>query len=225
MKSLAHIFRDMVHHHERAEKSRASEYSEQAHYLPLSEQARNQQAPTQPTAPSRQDVLNHLGYLADDYHLPRKLVYATAAAESDFDVNEIHENFAHDKHNRLVHDKQGNPIVKSVDYGLMQINGPRINHDKVKDSAGRTAMITDAVTRDWKANAEAGVAILKHNYDLIMLSEPPGASREDVALATYAAYNHGQSHWHKFLERDKRGVPRDGPVRNFYNKYQTSPER
>jgi hypothetical protein len=152
-------------------------------------------------------------------------VYATAAAESDFDVNKIHENFAHDKHHRVINDKQGNPIVKSVDYGLMQINSPRINHDKVKDSAGNKVMITDAVTTDWKANAESGVAILKHNYDLIMLSEPPGASPDDVALATYAAYNHGQSHWHKFLERDKRGVPKDGSVRNFYNRYQTSPAR
>jgi hypothetical protein len=66
---------------------------------------------------------------------------------------------------------------------------------------------------------------LKHNYDLVALSEPPGAGREDIALATYAAYNHGERRWHKFLERDKHGVPKDGGVRNFYNKYRPSPER
>jgi hypothetical protein len=82
MKSLAHIVRDLVHHHEHPEKSRSADGSEQAQYLLLADQARKQQAPTQPGAPSRQDVLNYLGHLADDYHLPRKLVYAVADAES-----------------------------------------------------------------------------------------------------------------------------------------------
>jgi len=82
MKSLAHIFRDMVHHHERAEKFRSTDDAAQIHYLPLSEQAGNPQAQTQATAPSREDVLNYLGHLADDYRLPPKLVYAVADAES-----------------------------------------------------------------------------------------------------------------------------------------------
>jgi hypothetical protein len=102
MKSLAHIFRDLVHHNGHAEKSSGADDGKQAHYLPISDQAHNQQAPPQPAVTS-QDVLNHLGPLADDYHLPRKLVYAVALAESDFDVTKVHKNIAHDK--------QGRPIL------------------------------------------------------------------------------------------------------------------
>jgi hypothetical protein len=43
MKSLAHIFRDLVHHHGHVENSHGTDDSEQVHYLPLSEQADNQQ--------------------------------------------------------------------------------------------------------------------------------------------------------------------------------------
>lgn len=157
--------------------------------------------------------------------MPRKLVYATAAAESGFDVNRVSENLAHGGRRQVLKDQHGNKIVKSVDYGLMQINSSRIGHDVVRNSAGHKMKITDAVKSDWKANAEAGVAILKHDYDLVSLAEPPGASPEDVALATYAAYNHGASHWHKFLEKDKNGVPKDGGGRNFYNRYQAVPDR
>jgi len=46
-------------------------------------------------SPSREEVLNYLGKLADDYHLPEKLVYAVADAESRFDVNLVHENIGH----------------------------------------------------------------------------------------------------------------------------------
>jgi len=85
--------------------------------------------------------------------------------------------------------------------------------------------IGESVTKDWKANASSGVAILKHNYDLVSLSEGQRASSEDVALAAYSAYNHGTRRWHQFLERDKNGIPKDGGVRNFYRRYRQSPER
>jgi soluble lytic murein transglycosylase-like protein len=196
--------------------------SRDAEQAPHTASSSSQNAPRQLT---HDEMFNHLVRLADDYHLPRKLVYAAAAAESDFDVGKVSKNFVHDKRRQLVKDKHGSPVVKSIDYGLMQINSRRINHDVVKDSAGHKMKITDAVTKDWKTNAEVGVATLKHDFDLVSLSEPPGTSSEDIALATYSAYNHGSSHWHKFVEKDKNGVPKDSGVHNFYNRYKVAPDR
>src|SRR5262249_49296371 len=143
----------------------------------------------------------------------------------DLNAEKIGTNYAHDHRGRIKTDKHGNRIVKSYDYGLMQINSLRIHHDAVKDFAGHAMKVTDKVKSDWRANAQVGVATLRHNYDLIRLSESPGASQEDVALATYAAYNHGEKRWHHFLQMDSHGVPKDGSVRNFYNRYKVAPEK
>jgi len=112
MKSLAHIFRDMVHHRERAEKSRVSDDSEQAHYLPLSEQARNQQAPTHPTAqnPSEQEMRDYLTSLARAYDLPTDFVHSVAKTENHFHLDD-HTNPAHK-------DKHGRRVPVTIDYGL-----------------------------------------------------------------------------------------------------------
>ena len=187
-----------------------------------SAQTQGPSAPTQ--APSRQEVLHYLGSLAHEYHLPERLVYAVADAESSINPRVDPQPNYLTRHGKRVHDKQGNPIVKSWDYGLMQINSPRIGHDFVRDANGHRFKIEENVIHDWKANARAGVAIIKHAHDVITLSEGPGASSEDIALGTYSYYNHDHS-WHKFLERDKHGVPKDGAVRNFYNKYRISPNR
>ena len=144
-------------------------------------------------------------------------MYAVADAESTFNVDLVSHNYGHGKH--------GSRFIKSTDYGLMQINSKRINHDVVRDSAGHKMRIDDSVIEDWKANARAGVAILRHNYDLVGLADGPGASREDIALGTYSAYNHGTRHWHKFLERGKDGTPKDPGNRNFLEKYHQSSER
>lgn len=165
-----------------------------------------------------------MGQLADEYHLPRKLVHGVADAESSFDPHKVNNNYKRDGHSNIVNDEQGHPIIKSKDYGLMQINSPRIGHDVVKDSNGHRFKIEANVIHDWKANARAGVAIIKHGYDLVSMSEGPGANSEDVALGTYSYYNHDHR-WHKFIDRDKHGVPKDGAVRNFYKKYQNTPDR
>lgn len=145
MKSLAHIFHDLVHHHGHSEKFRSTDDGEQATYLPISAQVSNQQAPIQPTAPSRQDGLNYLGHLADDYHLPRKVVYAVADAESSFRTNLETPNYERDKHHNIIYDAEGNPKIKNWDYGLMQTNSSNIFHVDahgrprgiVKDAHGR----------------------------------------------------------------------------------------
>src|SRR5579864_980547 len=82
--------------------------------------------------PSREDVLNYLGQLAHDYHLPQNVVYAVADTESSVGPTiPPHPNYE-TRHGRVVHDKQGKPVVKSWDYGLMQVNGKKIG-EKAKD--------------------------------------------------------------------------------------------
>ncbi len=235
MKSLADIFRDLFHHHYAHDygsrgphpyESRRPREDQESPYLLLSQKPGHHQAPATPASPtpSRKEILDYLGQLADQYDLPRKLVYGVADAESSLTPDLVSPNYKRDRHHNIVHDEHGNPVVKSKDYGLMQINSPRIGHDFVRDANGHRFKIEENVIHDWKANARAGVAIIKHAHDVITLSEGPGASSEDIALGTYSYYNHDHS-WHKFLERDKHGVPKDGAVRNFYNKYRISPNR
>ena len=228
MKSLANILRHLAHPHDLHAETLPSHYrhpQKESAYLLLGQGTEKQHAAQPPPAtPSHKEILDYLGQLADQYDLPRKLVYGVADAESSFNPDLVSPNYKRDHHHRIVHDEHGNPVVKSKDYGLMQINSPRIGHDLVRDMNGHRFKIEDNVIHDWKANASADVAIIKHAHDVVTLSEGPGASSEDVALGTYSYYNHDHS-WHKFLERDKHGVPKDGAVRNFYNKFRISPIR
>jgi Transglycosylase SLT domain len=116
-------------------------------------------------APTRQEVLNYLGELAKDYHLPPKLVYAVADAESSVNPKINPQPNYEMRHGKRVLDKHGNPKVVSWDYGLMQINSPLIGHDKVRDADGHRFLIGEEVKHDWRANARAGVAIIKHGYE------------------------------------------------------------
>jgi len=63
--------------------------------------------------------------LTDDYHLPRKLVYAVADAESGFDVNLVHKNIGHDKHGHALKDgnvrvRGASPVLRAV-IGLVSV--------------------------------------------------------------------------------------------------------
>jgi hypothetical protein len=169
--------------------------------------------------PSRTEVLNYLGELAKDYHLPPKLVYAVADAESGIGPKmENHNPPVRDKKGRLVH-------PASTDYGLMQINDRTWIGKEIRDAHGQKFKITKDVENDWKANAREGIAILADSYHHVTLSEGPGATREDIALGTYSAYNHGATKWHKFLDKGPDGLPKDGANRNFANKYRQAPEK
>ena len=67
--------------------------------------------------PTRTEVLNYLGQLAKEYHLPPKLVYAVADAESSVNPNvPPHANYLQ-RGGKIVHDKQGNPVITSWDTG------------------------------------------------------------------------------------------------------------
>ncbi len=106
----------------------------------------------------------------------------------------------------------------------MQINSPRIGHDKLRDANGHRFLVGEEVKQDWKANARAGVAILKHGYDLVSLSEGASATPDDLALGAYSYYNHDHR-WHRFMGKGPDGLPEDGANRNFIIKYRRTPEK
>ena len=167
------------------------------------------------TAATQGDALIYLEELAAHYRLPKKLVFAVADAESSVNPSVSPQP-------NVYKDRKGQ-IHHSTDYGLIQINDKTWLGRSVKDANGRPFKITDHVKEDWRANAQAGVAILKHAYDLAALSEGSGASPEDMAIATYSIYNHGQGSWHRFLEKRRDGLPKDDANRNFAVKYKQWP--
>jgi len=230
-RSLASLLREGLQTLE--DRRRGGAGSEDPDYLILSQQS-NQASPqshakASPTihgsqavdsGPTRQEVLNYLGELAKDYHLPPKLVYSVADAESSVNPGiEPQKNYLRDKHHKIVLDKAGNPVVKSYDYGLMQINSARIGHDVVKDPRGHVFKIEENVKNDWKANARAGVATLAPAYHLAELEQGPGATEEDHAQQAYAQYNGGSPRTRERYLKEKRGIPTDGADRNFLKKY------
>jgi hypothetical protein len=219
MKSLGDIFRAGLHHHiDRGSSGAARDTGAESPYLLLGQKSSAPQA--RPAAPSRQEILNYLGELADEYRLPRKLVYALADAESTFQADRVSPNYAHDKHGHPPHDKRGNPIIKSTDYGVMQINSSNIDHGPVKDAHGHPFKIGDDVKTDWKANARAGVALLAPAYRLAELEQGPGATAEDHAQQAYSQYNGGQPRMRdRYLRERRDGMPQDGADRNFLEKY------
>jgi|GEM_PF-4558957 len=174
-----------------------------------------------PHRPTRSDVLNYLGRLADDYHLPRKLVYAVAEAESSVNPGkEPHPNYRLDKRKHVMHDKQGTPIIKSWDYGLMQVNGSNIEKGEVKDPRGHAFKIGEDVKTDWKANARAGVALLAPAYRLAEMEQGPGATPEDRAQQAYSQYNTGKPELRdRYLKERRDRMPENDADRNFLEAY------
>lgn len=208
MKSLGDLVRKTLDR--RADRESATghvhESYEESPYLRLGQKAG---APEKGVAsPTRQEVLNYLGQLADDYHIPRKVVYAVADAESSLDVGVVSKNYAHDKHGHHRIDKHGNPIIKSTDYGLMQINSSLINKEELKDAHGHTFKIGKDVERDWRANARAGVALLAPAFKFAEWEQGPGATTEDHAQQAYSQYNSGNKRMRdRYLKERRDGMP------------------
>jgi len=168
------------------------------------------------TKASREDVLNYLGQLANDYHLPQNVVYAVADAESSLNPNAMHFNPATHRRGKL--------MPASWDYGLMQINESRIGGE-VKDTHGRLFTIGEDVKTDWKANARAGVAILADGYHLAELEQGPGATEEEHAQQAYSQYNGGTSSGRhpprdRYLKERRDGLPENKADRHFLQTYQ-----
>ncbi len=230
-RSLASLLRDGLQTLEYRRRSGAT--LEDPDYLLLSQghnQARpkthqHAPAPSQGShatdgVPTRQEVLNYLGELAKDYHLPPKLVYAVADAESTVDPNAPpHVNLKH-RNGKVVHDKLGNPVIASRDYGLMQVNSSNIEKGEIKDAQGHPFKIGEDVKTDWKANARAGVALLAPAYRLAETEQGPGATAEDHAQQTYSQYNTGtERKRERYLKQKPDGMPENDADRNFLKKY------
>lgn len=171
-----------------------------------------------PSQPSREEALNYLGDLAKDYHLPKKLVYAVADAESGIGPKLEHHNPpVRDKKGRVVH-----PV--STDYGLMQINDRAWIGKTVEDAHRHPFKIGQDVKTDWRANARAGVAILAGAYHLATLEQGPGATAEDHAQQAYSQYQGGPNSRDRYLRQRRDGTPNNDADRNFLRKYRQTPE-
>lgn len=167
--------------------------------------------------PAHDEVLNYLGRLADDYHLPRKLVYAVADAESSVNAGILPQPNYQTKH--------GKRVVTIWDYGLMQLNSKSRIGETHKDPDGQRFKITEDVKRDWKANARGAVAILAEEYGVAEMEQGPGATAEDRAQQTYSAYTHGHRKRDLYLKARRDGLPSTGKDRNFLLKYRQWPDR
>jgi hypothetical protein len=171
------------------------------------------------STPARQDVLNYLGELAKDYHLPPKLVYAVADAESSVDpAKERQKNYLM-RNGKYVHDKTGQRIIASYDYGLMQINDKTWFGKTVKVPHMPPLKIDEEVTHDWRANARAGVAILARQYDMAEVEQGPGATATDRAQQSYSGYSHGERKRDLYLKEKPDGQPKYDKDRNSLAKY------
>ncbi len=192
---------------------------------PQREQTHKPSAPSSPGStqsaplkPMENEVLNYLGSLAKDYHLPPKLVYAVADAESHLNpMVDPQPNYLK-RNGKTVHDRQGNRIVRSWDYGLMQINNTAFG-TTVKDPRGQKFKIGADVELDWQANARAGVALLAGAYDLAKLEQGPGATQEDHAQQAYPQYNGGKPERRDRYLKEKNGLPENDADRNFLLRY------
>ena len=153
-------------------------------------------------------------------------MYAVAHAESNFNVNLVKKNFAHDAKGHVRHDDHGNSIIRSVDYGVMQVNSGNINAGPVKDANGNKFVIRDDVKSDWKANARAGVALLAPAYHLAELEQGPGATVDDHAQQAYSQYNSGKERQReRYLNEKSDGMPKNDADRNFLQRYGETPDK
>ena len=147
-----------------------------------------------PKQPSHAEVFNYLGRLADDYHLPRKLVYAVADAESSVNADIGRRPNYLMKHGQKVY-RNGGPVILSWDYGLMQLNDKSRIGEGVKDPTGKNFKIGEDVKKDWKANARGAVAILAREYDVAEMEQGAGSTPKighnklipDIPTATESA--------------------------------------
>jgi len=231
MKSLTNIFQDLVYyypqHRDAPHSSRDDGLQHSRHHEDepeiqlMAQKSSQQQTPPSSkhtTAPTRQEVLNYLGQLAGDYHVPRKLVYAVADAESSVNANIGRSpNFLMKNGQRVY--KNGKPVILSWDYGLIQLNDKSRIGEKVKDPSGHPFTIGEDVKNAWRANARGAVAILAGEYEVAGMEQGPGATAEDHAQQTYSGYTHSHRHRDLYLREGHDGLPVNGKDRNFLLKY------
>ena len=114
------------------------------------------------------------------------MILATAQTESNFNVNAVNDNL----------NSKGQ--VTSTDYGVMQVNSKNIGGTAIGPD-GKSFTITDSIKSDWKANANAGVAIAAQEYRAAVKAQPNGTA-ESRAQQTYSGYNAGPGGRSRYTE-------------------------
>jgi hypothetical protein len=162
--------------------------------------------------PTPDEVKNHLASLADAYGLPVELVHAVAQTESGFDTDKVRAKPGAGS------DAFG---PESNGYGAMQVSDTQIGKT-VRDADGATFRIGEDIKNDWKANAEAGVALLAQHYQLARL-EQPFASAEEHAQQAYSGYSAGNSFRDRYLATRGDDLPANRDDRAFLENLQDAP--
>jgi hypothetical protein len=145
--------------------------------------------PANGPTPSRLQVRNYLGSLADAYNLPRELVHAVAQTQSGFATDRVRANRPTSDVAQLGSDNQR--------YGVMQVSDDQIGKT-VRDGDGASFQIGENIRTDWKANADAGVALFAQHYRLAEM-EQPYSTMEVRAQQAYSGYSAGNALRDRYL--------------------------
>jgi hypothetical protein len=139
--------------------------------------------------PTRPVVQSYLGSLADSYGLPQEVVHAVAQTQSGFASDTVRTNRPASDAAQLGTDSQR--------YGVMQVSDDQIGK-KVRDADGTPFQIGENIMTDWRANADAGVALLAQHYRVAEM-EQPYSTLEEKAQQAYSGYSSGNANRDRYL--------------------------
>ena len=145
--------------------------------------------------PTPRQVRQHLAALAGAYGLPAPLVHAVAQTGGGFDTGKkrpVAQPFRAEAFSA----RDLDPENKA--YGVMQVRDDQIGNT-VRTPDGSSFQIGEDIKSDWKANAQAGVALLAQHYQLAGLENPFGSEQERAQQA-YAGYSGGAPYRDRYLQ-------------------------
>lgn len=165
--------------------------------------------------PTQKEIIAEVNRLADQYGVPQPIMRAVVKTESNFNIHEINEN------------KNAKGQVTSTDYGLFQVNSKNIGGTTTGPD-GKSFKITDAIKTDWKANANAGAALVSEAYKTAVKEQNP-SSEQDRGQQTYSQYNAGPGGRDKYLSPGPAKPPNNGFAdkrdSNYLNNYREEQKR
>jgi len=139
--------------------------------------------------PAPLQVRQRLTALADAYGLPSEFVRAVAQTESGLDTEKT-QTKPGTRSDAFAPDNKA--------YGVMQVRDDQIGRT-VRGPDGSSFQIGDDIKSDWKANAQAGVALLAQHYQLAGLESPFGSEQERAQQA-YSGYSGGAPFRDRYLQ-------------------------
>src|SRR6266702_7585270 len=139
--------------------------------------------------PAPLQVRQRLTALADAYVLTSDFVRAVAQTESGLDTEKT-QTKPGTRGDAFAPDNKA--------YGVMQVRDDQIGRT-VRGPDGSSFQIGDDIKSDWKANAQAGVALLAQHYQLASLENPFGSEQERAQQA-YAGYSGGAPYRDRYLQ-------------------------